>query len=149
MKNTTLELTVGLFVLCGLVAMAWLSIKLARMELMGSGFFTLSAQFTSIAGLKQGASVEIAGVEIGRVEEIVLDPNTFQARVRMRIREGTPIQEDAIAAVRTKGLIGDRYIKLIPGASERLLKEGDNLYQSEPAIHFEELISQFIHGSLR
>ncbi|MBF0460521.1 MAG: outer membrane lipid asymmetry maintenance protein MlaD [Magnetococcales bacterium] len=149
MKSVKLELMVGLFVLTGLLALAWLSIKMARMELVGNDHVPLYANFSSIAGLKAGASVEIAGVEVGRVDTITLDTKEFEARVRMQIKPNIPIQEDAIASVRTKGLIGDRYIIISPGGSPKLLKAEETLVHTEPAINFEELISQFIHGSVK
>ena len=149
MKNVKLELMVGVFVLTGLLALAWLSIKLARMEVVGGDHVPVYANFTSVSGLKTGASVEIAGVEVGRVDAISLDTKEFEARVRMKIRPDVPIQQDAIASVRTKGLIGDRYIIISPGGSKTLLKSDETLIHTEPAINFEELISQFIHGSVK
>ncbi|MBF0401546.1 MAG: outer membrane lipid asymmetry maintenance protein MlaD [Magnetococcales bacterium] len=149
MKSVKLELMVGLFVLAGLLALAWLSIKLARMELVGGDHIPIFANFSSISGLKTGAPVEIAGVEVGRVDTITLNTTEFEARVRMKLRPDVPIQDDAIASVRTKGLIGDRYIIISPGGSPNLLKAGETLIHTEPAINFEELISQFVHGSIK
>ncbi|MGN7614062.1 outer membrane lipid asymmetry maintenance protein MlaD [Magnetococcales bacterium HHB-1] len=147
MRSEKLEIAVGLFVLVGLIALAWLSIKLARMEVMGDHFITINARFSSISGLKDGANVEIAGVEVGRIDAIALDEE-YEAHVVMKIDRAVPIQKDAIASIRTKGLIGDRYIKITPGASDKTIKDGGRLRQTEPAIDFEELISQFIHGSI-
>ncbi|MEO5339844.1 MAG: outer membrane lipid asymmetry maintenance protein MlaD [Magnetococcus sp. MYC-9] len=149
MKSVRLEFTVGLFVLAGLLALAWLSIKLARMELVGGDSMPVYAQFTSVAGLKNGAAVEIAGVEVGRVDAITLNSVDYEARVRMRIKPHVPIQADAIASVRTKGLIGDRYVIISPGSSTTLLKAEESITRTEPAINFEELISQFVHGSIK
>ncbi len=164
MRSIKLEMAVGLFVFAGILALGWLSIKLARMELVGGNYIPIKVQFTSISGLvgvisspsqrhegvlKAGANVEIAGVGVGRVDSIELDPKEYEAKVVMKIDKGVPIQEDAIASVRTKGLIGDRYIKITPGASDVILKAGETLIQNEPAIDFEELISQFIHGSIK
>ncbi|MBF0273283.1 MAG: outer membrane lipid asymmetry maintenance protein MlaD [Magnetococcales bacterium] len=149
MRSARLEFAVGLFVLAGLLALAWLSVRLARMELVGGGHLPLYAQFTSVAGLKVGASVEIAGVAVGRVDRIELNTGDYEARVRLLVRPEVAIQEDAIASVRTKGLIGDRYIVISPGASNKLLAADGVIRQTEPAINFEELISQFIHGSVK
>lgn len=149
MKSVKLELMVGLFVLAGLLALAWLSIRLARMEIIGGDYTPIYANFSSIAGLKSGASVEIAGVDVGRVDTITLNTTDFEARVRMKIKPGIPIQEDAIASVRTKGLIGDRYVVISPGGSKSILKADSTLLHTEPAINFEELISQFVHGSIK
>ncbi|MBF0143902.1 MAG: outer membrane lipid asymmetry maintenance protein MlaD [Magnetococcales bacterium] len=149
MQNAKLEFAVGLFVLLGILALSWLSIRLARMEMIGGNYVPIVASFGSISGLRTGASVEIAGVEVGRVSGIELDTKEFEARVHMRINAGVPIQEDAIASIRTKGLIGDRYITISPGASEKNLGPNEQLVQTESAINFEELISQFIHGSVQ
>lgn len=149
MRSIKLELAVGLFVLLGLASLAWLSVRMARMELVGDGYYPVIAHFSSISGLKKGANVEIAGVEVGRVDDIALDAKDFDAKVVLKINSSIPIQEDAIASIRTKGLIGDRYIKISPGASENIVKSGERLMQTEPAINIEELISQFIHGSVK
>lgn len=149
MKSVKLELMVGLFVLAGVAALAWMSVKLARMEFMAGDKLPLYANFTSTAGLKSGASVEIAGVAVGRVQSIDLDRKLYESRVLMLLDPGVPIQEDAIASVRTKGLIGDRYVSISPGGSERLLKANEVMTETEPAINFEELISQFVHGSIQ
>ncbi|MBF0455953.1 MAG: outer membrane lipid asymmetry maintenance protein MlaD [Magnetococcales bacterium] len=148
MRSVKLEISVGLFVLGGLLAMGWLSVKLARMEMVGSDNVPLYAHFSSISGLKTGAPVEIAGVEVGRVDDIHLDMKEYEAKVRLKIHPNVPIQEDAIASIRTKGLIGERYISISPGASETVLSADQTIIQTEPAINFEELISQFVHGSV-
>ncbi|MBF0622470.1 MAG: outer membrane lipid asymmetry maintenance protein MlaD [Magnetococcales bacterium] len=149
MKQYRLELAVGLFVLTGLIALGWLSTKLARMELMGGNSIAIHARFSSVSGLKNGANVEIAGVQVGRVDSISLDMEDYEADVILLIDPHVSIQDDAIASVRTKGLIGDRYVKISPGASDLVLKNGDKLINTEPAINFEELISQFIHGAIQ
>ncbi|MBF0447460.1 MAG: outer membrane lipid asymmetry maintenance protein MlaD [Magnetococcales bacterium] len=148
MRSAKLEISVGLFVIGGLLALGWLSVKLARMEMIGSDNIPLYAQFTSISGLKSGAPVEIAGVEVGRVSEIFLDKQDFEAKVQMKIRPDVPIQQDAIASIRTKGLIGERYIAISPGSSDTILKADESIVETEPAINFEELISQFVHGAI-
>ena len=128
--------------------MGWLSVKLARMEMVGSNNVPLYANFSSISGLKAGAPVEIAGVQVGRVDNILLDKNEYEAKVRLKINPDVAIQEDAIASIRTKGLIGERYISISPGSSEKVLVADDTIVETEPAINFEELISQFVHGSI-
>lgn len=148
MKGGKLELSVGLFVLLGLLSLGWLSVKLARMELVGGSNIPIWANFSSVSGLKPGAMVEIAGVAVGRVDQIVLDKKDYEAKVRLLLSPDVPIQEDAIASIRTKGLIGDRYVAISPGGSDNLLKENGTIVQTEPAINFEELISQFVHGSI-
>ncbi|HBO68933.1 MAG TPA: outer membrane lipid asymmetry maintenance protein MlaD [Deltaproteobacteria bacterium] len=147
MKRGTLETAVGLFVLFGLAYLAWLSIKLGKLEIVGGDYVPVHADFASASGLKKGASVEIAGVEVGKVDAITLDG--FKADVLMKIRAGTRVQEDAIASIRTRGLIGDKYVNLAPGASDRLIPPGGRIRETESSVDLEELIGKFIHGSAR
>lgn len=145
MKQRNLETAVGFFVLVGIACLAWLSIRLGKIEIMGGDYVPVHAEFASVSGLKPGAGVEIAGVEIGKVDSIVLDD--FRANVRMKIRRGIRLQEDTIASIRTRGLIGDKYVNLSPGASDRLIPPGGKIRETESAVDLEELIGKFIHGS--
>src|SRR5262245_52349834 len=106
MRRSTLDLTVGVFLLIGLAALGWMSIKLGRLDVFGQGGYVVTADFPTTGGLKVGAPVEIAGVDVGRVDAITLAD--YQARIRMTIRAGVKLQEDAIASIKTKGLIGER-----------------------------------------
>lgn len=144
-----LETIVGVFVLVGILCLAYLSIKLGKMELVGGDIYRVHANFDSVSGLRSGASVEIAGVEVGRVDRIVLDPKQgYTANVSLRINSGIQLQDDVIASVRTRGIIGDKYVQLKPGGSDRLLKEGGRIRETESAIDFEGLISKYIHGNV-
>lgn len=143
-----IETIVGIFVLLGILCLGYLSIKLGKMELMGGDSFRVRANFDSVSGLRSGASVEIAGVEVGRVDRIVLDPEQgYTARVSLRINSGIELQDDVIASVRTRGIIGDKYVQLKPGGSDKVLKDGDRIRETESAIDFEGLVSKYIHGS--
>lgn len=149
MKRVTLELVVGIFVLVGVLCLAYLSIKLGKMELVGGNHYEVYGEFDSVSGLKNGASVEIAGVEIGRVERILLDPKySDRARVYLRINEGVKLQDDVIASVRTRGIIGDKFIKLKAGGSEKLLANNGRIRETESAVDLEELLSKYIHGKV-
>lgn len=149
MDKARLETIVGIFVLVGILCLGYLSIKLGKMELLGGDYYVVNANFDSISGLRTGASVEIAGVEVGRVERIALDPKEgYTAKVSLKIRSGIELQDDVIASVRTRGIIGDKYILLKPGGSDRLLKDGGRIRDAESAIDFESLISRFIHGKV-
>ena len=144
-----LETIVGVFVLVGILCLAYLSIKLGKMELIGGDTYRVRANFDSVSGLRSGASVEIAGVEVGRVDRIVLDPKQgYTANVSLLINSGIQLQDDVIASVRTRGIIGDKYVQLKPGGSDRLLKEGGRIRETESAIDFEGLISKYIHGNV-
>lgn len=149
MKNAKLELTVGLFMLIGILCLGYLSIKLGKMELTGGNTYRVTARFDSVSGLKNGARVELAGVEVGTVEKIGLSSaNTDQAEITLKIRDGIKIADDVIASVRTSGIIGDKFIKLKPGGSDQMLKEGSKIRETESAVDIEELVSKFIHGKV-
>jgi len=145
MKDIKMETAVGLFMLLGIACMAWLSIKLGSVDIGGGkNRMSVEAVFTSAQGLKAGGGVEIAGVEIGRIKSIEI--RDYRAVVWMEVRRDIPLQEDVIASIRTRGLIGDKYIDISPGGSDRLIQPGGKIRETEPPVDFEKLIGQFIHG---
>ena len=146
MRRSTLELSVGVFVLIGILALGWLSIKLGRVDLFGGHGYAITADFPSVGGLKAGSTVEIAGVEVGRVDAITL--SDYQARVLMSIRRGIRLQEDSIASIKTKGLIGEKYIRINPGGSEKIIAPNGRITEVEPPVDFEELLSKYIFGKV-
>jgi phospholipid/cholesterol/gamma-HCH transport system substrate-binding protein len=146
MKRFNLEVTVGLFVVIGLLALAYLSIRLGQLQLGVGNTYTLTAVFSSVAGLKLAAPVEIAGVQVGQVEDIHLQ--NYEAVVTLRLDDAVQLQEDAIASIRTRGLIGEKYIRLSPGGSNRLIPPGGRIREVEAPVDFEDLIGQFIQGKL-
>ena len=148
MKKGNLELVVGVFMLIGIVCLGYLSIKLGKMEFFGGDTYTVNAEFDSVSGLKQGASVEIAGVEVGRVDRIVFIPDKGVARVTLKLNSGVKLQDDVIAAVRTRGIIGDKFIKLKQGGSDRLVAPGGRVRETESSVDIEELLSKYIHGKV-
>ncbi len=149
MKRVGLETVVGVFVLVGILCLAYLSIKLGKMELLGGNYYELVADFSNISGLRTGASVEIAGVEVGRVDRITLDATRgYQAKVLLRIDAGTKLSDDTIASVRTRGIIGDKFILLKPGGSDTMLANGGRIRDTESAVDLEQLISEYIHGKV-
>jgi len=136
------EVSVGIFMMVGFACLVYLSVNLGSVQLFGSDSYTISATFGSIEGLEVGTSVEIAGVPVGKVKRITLDENN--AMVEMQINKGTKITDDTIASIRTKGVIGDKFVKLSPGGSEDYLEDEDSLMDTESAISLEELISKYI-----
>ncbi len=146
MRRANLELTVGFFVLIGLACLAYLAINLGKIEIYGKGY-QISANFENASGLKIGSSVEVAGVEVGRVISIQLTP-LYQARVKINLEAGLLVHDDAIASIRTKGIIGDKFVKLSPGSSEKLIPPGGKIINTESAIDLEELLSSYIHGKV-
>ncbi|HEY5975806.1 MAG TPA: outer membrane lipid asymmetry maintenance protein MlaD [Geobacteraceae bacterium] len=149
MKKANLEIVVGIFMLVGILCLGYLSIKLGKMELIGTDTYRLTADFTTVSGLKEGATAELAGVIVGRVSRVMLDPkDPGQARVVLKLTKGVQLSEDVIASVRTRGIIGDKFVKLQPGGSEKYLTDGGRIRNTESAIDFEELISQYIQGKI-
>ena len=146
MKKTSVETAVGIFVLIGLISVAYLTIKLGKMEWFGDDYYTLDARFNSVSGLKAGAVVDMAGVEIGQVADIQLDNQRQVAIVNLKIKKGVILTDDVIASVKTSGLIGDKYIRLTPGGSDRILNTGDMIIETESALDIEELVSKYVFG---
>ncbi len=144
----TKESLVGVFVVIGLLCVAYLTIKLGRMEVFNSDAYTITARFSSVAGLRVGANVEIAGVPVGRVSAIRLAPATYSADVELRINEGVELSEDSMASVKTSGLIGDKYISMAPGGASDMLKQGSLITDTEPALDLEALIGKMVFGGV-
>jgi phospholipid/cholesterol/gamma-HCH transport system substrate-binding protein len=146
MKKIDLELSVGLFIIAGIICLGYLSVKLGKMEVLGSKGYEVYALFSNSGGLKTGSSVVIAGVDVGRVKGITLED--YQARVILNLPENMNIQEDAIASIKTRGLIGEKYIEITPGGSEKLIPPGGRIRETQPAVDLEELISNFVFGKI-
>ena len=148
MSKTSLELGVGIFVLIGILCVGYLTVRLGKMELLGDEHYYLNARFISVAGLKKGGQVVIAGVQVGQVTQISLDPEEQVAIVRMKIIKDVVLTDDVIASVKTSGLIGDKYIKLSPGGSDEILKDGEMITETESSLDIEELVSKYAFGDV-
>jgi phospholipid/cholesterol/gamma-HCH transport system substrate-binding protein len=146
MRRSALDLGVGIFLLIGLLALGWMSVKLGRVDLLGNRGYVVSADFPSVGGLKAGSTVEIAGVEVGRVDRITLQD--YQAHVVMMIQPQVKLQDDSIASIKTKGLIGEKYIRLSPGGSDKTIPPNGRIREVEPPVDFEELLSKYIFGKV-
>jgi len=147
MKNINTELIIGLFMIAGFLAFGYLSLQMGEFSIFDlEKNYRLEAEFDNVSGLKAGAVVEIAGVNIGKVARVGLGKQSL-AEVTMLINQDIKITEDAIASIRTQGLIGDKYIKIIQGADEEMLEEGGVIFDTESAIDFEELVSKYIFES--
>ena len=148
MKKSSLELAVGIFVLIGLACVGYLTVRLGDMEFFEDKHYFLNARFQSVTGLKAGANIEIAGVQVGLVDAISLDLEEQVAMVRMKIKQEVVLTDDVIASIKTAGLIGDKYIKLSPGGSDVILKPGDTIIETESALDVEEIISKYAFGDV-
>ena len=145
MSKKGIETLVGLFVLMGLVALTFIALKAANLASFGSrDSYTLTARFDNIGGLKPRAPVRSAGVTVGRVTTIRLDPKTFQGLVSMEVDRDVLFPQDSSAKILTSGLLGDQYIGLEPGGETKNLAAGDTIKQTQSAVVLESLISQFL-----
>ncbi|WP_319577501.1 outer membrane lipid asymmetry maintenance protein MlaD [uncultured Desulfobacter sp.] len=144
MKSINKELYVGLFVIIGLLCAGYLTIVLGGVPMFNAKGYTLYAYFTSVSGLKNGAGIEMAGVEIGNVSEITLDKERLEAKVSFRINEGIELSEDSIASIKTAGIIGEKYISISPGGSDLMLEEEEAINNTESALDIESLVRKFI-----
>jgi phospholipid/cholesterol/gamma-HCH transport system substrate-binding protein len=146
MKKFDLEFAVGLFMIIGILCLGYISIKLGKMEILGDKGYEVEAVFSNSGGLKTGSSVVIAGVDIGRVKEVALDD--YQARVVLNLPLNVKIQEDAIASIKTKGLIGEKFVEITPGGADELIQPGGQIRDTQSAVDFEELISNYVFGKI-
>jgi phospholipid/cholesterol/gamma-HCH transport system substrate-binding protein len=146
MKRFDIELAVGFFLLIGILSLGYISVKLGKLEVISGSGYSVFAEFEKAGGIKEGSVVEIAGVEVGKVKSIKL--KNYQAMVELAIDKDVKIQEDAIISVKTKGLIGEKYMQITPGGSEKIIKEGGKIRETESAVDLEELISKYVFGNV-
>ncbi|MBU0790414.1 MAG: outer membrane lipid asymmetry maintenance protein MlaD [Polycyclovorans sp.] len=147
MVNRSLEVLVGFFICLGIAAIFVLTFRVASLDTVGSGADTyrITGQFQNIGGLKQGSAVTLAGVRVGRVTQISIDPHTFQATVHMTIDgQYDNLPEDSSASILTAGLLGEQYIGLTPGGMPEPLTDGSELMLTQSALVLENLIGQFL-----
>jgi phospholipid/cholesterol/gamma-HCH transport system substrate-binding protein len=148
MKQSKLEFLVGAFVILGLAAVVYLTIKLGAGSVLGGNNYTLEARFTNTSGLNTGSSVVVAGVPVGRVEGIRVEPTDYSAIVTFRVNADLHLPLDSMASIKTTGLIGDKYLALSPGAEETYLKPGQRITMTESAVDIESLIGKMAFGSV-
>jgi len=145
-RNRTLEFSVGLFMIAGLLALAFLAIHVSGLTTISDrGYYHLVAEFDNIGALKQRAPVRIAGVTIGRVESVLLNPKTFRASVKLLIQNSEyNLPVDTEARIQTEGILGANYIALTPGFDQLSLKDGNTITITQPALILENLIGQLL-----
>jgi phospholipid/cholesterol/gamma-HCH transport system substrate-binding protein len=147
MNKINLETAVGFFLLIGIFSLAYISVKMGKLEVLGSKGYTVYAEFEQAGGIKPGANIQIAGVTVGRVTGIRLDRN-YEALVSFEIDKAVKLQEDAIASIKTSGLIGEKFVQITPGASEKYIPQGGKIRETESAIDIESLISKYVFGKI-
>ncbi len=146
-NSRKIEIMVGLFLLIGLLATAYVSLKLGNVSLLNRSDYRVYATFSNVAGLKKRAPVTMSGVEIGRVEDIVLDQNGH-AKVIMRINQKVKLSEDCIASIKTMGIIGDKYIAISQGGLDSYIQPEGEIVDTIPPLDIEELVGKFVFGKI-
>jgi len=147
MRKKNMEFYIGLFVIVGIACTAYLVFTVGEAGFFKNEKYSVYAYFTSVSGLNGGASVEMAGVPIGKVESVTLDTDRMLAKVELAINSRVELSEDVIASVKTSGIIGDKYIDISPGGSPTLLKPGEVIYNTEAAIDIESLVRKYIFNT--
>ena len=141
------EILVGIFLLIGIIAITFLALRIGDFQLLNNQQYIIKAEFTSASGLKKGAHVEIAGVSVGKVTNIIFNPETYLAEVHIAIEDSIQVPDDSIASIRTSGIIGDKFLKISPGGSDNIIEPNMIILETEPSINLEELISKYIFES--
>ena len=149
MKNTYIDIFVGLFLIAGFVALSWLALQLGEVPwITGSRTYTINAEFSNISGVKAGADIQIAGVKVGVARNLSLTDDSY-AMVAMQINRNVEISVDSIVSVKSQGIIGDKFIQINLGGDEDFFNEGDVITDTESSVDLESLISKFAFGSVK
>lgn len=149
MKQFKIETIVGLFVFGGLLLVAYMTVKLGNVSFFGNNTYPLVAKFSSVTGLREGSPVRILGIEVGKVAEIAMDQESQRAVVKLRIKNGIKIYDDAIASIKTEGLIGDKYISVDPGGSGTLLESNGTITETQAAVEIADLVGKYAFGEVK
>jgi phospholipid/cholesterol/gamma-HCH transport system substrate-binding protein len=148
MQKYSKETVVGIFVVIGLVCIGYMTIQLGDLGLFEDDTYPLIARFTKVTGLKAGSTVNMLGLEVGRVGKMTMDQDKQQAVVELRINKGIKVYDDAIASIKTEGLIGDRYVSVDPGGSGSQLKPGEAITETEAPTDIMDMVSKYAFGDV-
>jgi phospholipid/cholesterol/gamma-HCH transport system substrate-binding protein len=149
MKKYSHETVVGIFVVIGLVVVGYMTVKLGNVTFLGDNTYTLHAEFTTVSGLRVGNPVEIFGMEVGSVGSFRMDQENQYVVVDLKLNKGVEVYDDAIAAIKTAGLIGDKYVAIDPGGSDDVLEPGDTILDTQSPIDLGDLISKYAFGDVK
>ena len=149
MKKYSKETVVGLFMLAGLICVVYMAVKLGNVSIFGDDTYTLYARFDKVTGLHIGNPVDMLGLEVGRVSGLTIDQEKQRAVVAMKIKKGIKVYDDAIAAIKTQGLIGDKYVDIDAGGGGDLLKPGGTIIDTVAPTDLGDLIGKYAFGSVQ
>ena len=149
MKKYSIETTVGIFVVVGLMCVGYMTVKLGKVSFFGEDSYPLYARFVSVSGLRVGSSVEIYGIQVGSVTSLGIDTDRQMGIVGMKINKGVKVYDDAQATIKTSGLIGDKFVKIDPGGGGEVLKPGGMITQTSVPADIEDLIGKYAFGDVK
>jgi len=149
MKKYTMETTVGVFLVFGLLCIGYMTVKLGHVSLFGDNAYSLFARFTTVSGLRTGSPVNMLGIEVGRVGRLTMDQKDQKAVVEIRIQKDIRVYADAIASIKTEGLIGDMFLSIDPGGSGKLLGPGETITETQGAVDIADLIAKYAFGEIK
>ena len=148
MKKYSNETIAGIFVVIGLICVGYMTVQLGSVSIFGDDSYALKARFTTVSGLRVGNPVEMLGMQIGKVSQFKMDQEDQLAEVELKIKNGIAIYDDAIASIKTAGLIGDKYVLIDAGGGGELLKAGDTIIETEAPADIGDLISKYAFGDV-
>ena len=149
MKKYAMETIVGIFIVFGLICIGYMTVKLGHVSFLGDDSYSLIARFTTVTGLKIGNPVDVLGIEVGKVERITMDQESQKAVVEIKIRKNIKIYDDAIASIKTEGLIGDKYLSIDPGGAGSLLENRGTITETQAPVDITELIGKYAFGEVK
>src|SRR5512141_971320 len=148
MKKYDVETTVGIFLVFGLLCIGYMTVKLGHVSLLGDNAYSLFARFTTVSGLRVGSPVNMLGIGVGRVERLTMDQKDQRAVVEIRIQKDIKVYDDAIASIKTEGLIGSMFLSVEPGGAGKLLGPGGTITETQPAVDIVDLIGKYAFGEV-
>lgn len=144
-----METSVGIFLVFGLLCVGYMTVKLGHITFLGDNSYSLLARFTTVTGLRVGSLVYMSGIEVGRVETLTIDQKNQKGVVKMRIQKGINIYDDAIASIKTEGLIGDMYVSIDPGGAGALLKPGGVITETQQPLDIADIVGKYAFGEVK
>ena len=149
MKKYAMETTVGIFLVFGLLCIGYMTVKLGHVSLLGDNTYSLFARFTTVSGLRAGSPVDMLGIEVGRVGRLTMDQKDQKAMVEIKIQKDIKVYDDAIASIKTEGLIGEMFLSIDPGGAGKLLEPGGTITETQPAVDIVDLIGKYAFGEVK
>jgi phospholipid/cholesterol/gamma-HCH transport system substrate-binding protein len=149
MKKYSKETVVGIFVVIGLLCITYMAVNLGNVGFIGENAYSLYGKFNTVTGLREGNPVNMLGLEVGRVQKFTMDQENQQVVVEFKIDKGIEVYDDAIASIKTEGLIGDKFVAIDPGGGGDMLADGDTITDTNSPTDIMDLISKYAFGDVK